>query len=51
MNEAMFLFDSTLTMVKQTYAFYLDDMWFRGIVTDINLNSVKVSIVLRKKKF
>lgn len=38
------MFDPSLTMVKQTYAFCLDDLWFRGIVTDVNLTNVKVSL-------
>lgn len=43
MNEFKFAFDPTITMVKQTYAFALDDLWFRGIVLDISLNKIKVS--------
>lgn len=31
-------------MVNHTYAYFLDDFWFRGIVTDINLGVIKVSI-------
>lgn len=44
MNESKFIFDSTVTMVGQTYAFFLNSAWFRGIVTHANLNMIKVCI-------
>lgn len=44
MNESKFIFNSIVTMVRQTYAFFLDNAWFRGIVTDVNLNIIKVCI-------
>lgn len=44
MNESKFIFDPTITMIKHTYAFYLDDMWCRGIVVDVNLSQIKVSV-------
>ncbi|XP_060856292.1 uncharacterized protein LOC132934018 [Metopolophium dirhodum] len=36
------LFDPTIAMVKQTFAYCFDDCWFRGIVIDINLSVIKI---------
>jgi len=42
LHEAELLFDTTITMLKQTYAYCFDDCWYRGIVTDINLSIIKM---------
>lgn len=42
LHETELLFDPTITMVKQTYAYCYDDCWFRGVVTDINLSVIKI---------
>lgn len=42
MKDSEFLFDQTLIILKQTYAFYVDGLWFRGIVADINSSQIKV---------
>lgn len=42
LNDSMLLFDPIVTMVKHTYAYFFDDFWFRGFVTDINLNAIKM---------
>ncbi|XP_026817471.1 uncharacterized protein LOC113556613 isoform X2 [Rhopalosiphum maidis] len=41
-NDSQFLFDPNITMVKQTYAYFLDDFWFRGVVIDTNLGIIKM---------
>lgn len=42
-NESDFAFDPIITIVNQTYAFFVNDCWFRGIVKDWTLNAIKVS--------
>ena len=42
LNDSMLLLDPIVTMVKHTYAYFFDDFWFRGFVTDINLNAIKM---------
>ncbi|XP_022182347.1 uncharacterized protein LOC111042113 [Myzus persicae] len=42
MHESELLFDPTVTMVRHTYAYFFDDCWFRGFVTDINLSVIKM---------
>lgn len=42
LHEQEFLFDSTITMIKHTYAYFFDDCWFRGFVTDINLSVIQM---------
>lgn len=44
MNESEFVFNPTLTLQKHVYAVLLDEFWFRGIVIDINLSNLKVSV-------
>ncbi|VVC24370.1 OST-HTH/LOTUS domain,Tudor domain [Cinara cedri] len=41
-HESNFKFNSTIIMIKQTYAFSVDGMWHRGIVTDIDSNNIRV---------
>ncbi|CAH1731848.1 unnamed protein product [Aphis gossypii] len=41
-NDSKLLFDQNIIMVNHTYAYFLDDFWFRGIVTDINLGVIKM---------
>lgn len=37
------MFDNSLIMEKQTYACFSNAKWFRGIVTDIYINSTLVN--------
>ncbi|XP_050443222.1 uncharacterized protein LOC126847164 [Adelges cooleyi] len=37
-----FKFNQTLTMVRQTYAYSLNDKWCRGVVSNIDMTDVKV---------
>ncbi|XP_025414906.1 uncharacterized protein LOC112686707 [Sipha flava] len=40
--ESFFVFEASLIMMEHTYAFFLDDLWFRGIVIDIKFNVIKM---------
>lgn len=42
-NESDFAFNPIITIVNQTYAFFVNDNWYRGIVNDWTLNAIKVS--------
>lgn len=44
MNESKFTFDQDLIKIKYIYAFCWNDLWFRGLVIDVDSNFVKVSV-------
>lgn len=44
MNESKFIFNLDLIKMKYIYAFCWNDLWFRGLVIDVDSNFVKVSV-------
>lgn len=44
LHESFFSFEASLIMNGHTYAFILNDLWFRGIITDFKLTVVEVSV-------